>query len=89
MSVSLASPDNWSEIAQEEAKKDPIAIEDIMIPINEINYMFINSDNQREIIEKLLPETYDDKRSDRANCLIFLKAVKEKGLYQQLIWMLC
>mgnify|MGYP000335045028 CR=1 FL=1 len=26
MSVSLASPDNWSEIAQEEAKKDPIAI---------------------------------------------------------------
>ena len=85
MSVSLAAPDNWSEIAQEEAKKDPIAIEDIMIPINEINYMFINSDNQREIIEKLLPETYDDKRSDRANCLIFLKAVKEKGLYQQLL----
>ncbi len=56
-----------------------------MIPINEINYMFINSDNQRGIIEKVLPETYDDKESVRANCLIFLKAVKEKGLYQQLL----
>lgn len=85
MSVSLAAPDNWSEITQEEAKKEPIMVEHIMTPINEINYMFINSDKQREIMEKLIPETFDDERSDRANCLIFLKAVKGKGLYQRLL----
>lgn len=56
-----------------------------MIPINEINYKFITSDRQREIIDKLMPGTFDDKRSDRANCLIFLKVVKEKGLYQELL----
>ncbi|MDD3901675.1 MAG: metallophosphoesterase [Phycisphaerae bacterium] len=85
MSVSLAAPDNWSESTQHESKKDIIAIEHTMIPINEINYMFINSDRQREIIEKLMPGTFDDKRSDRANCLMFLKNVKEKGCYQKLL----
>ncbi|KAA6365244.1 MAG: hypothetical protein EZS28_039229, partial [Streblomastix strix] len=85
MSISLVAPDNWSEITQEESKKEPMIIEHIMTPINEINYMFINSDKQREIIEKLIPGTFDDERSDRANCLIFLKAVKEKSLYQQLL----
>ena len=38
-----------------------------------------------KIVKEKEQETYDDKRSDRANCLIFLKAVKEKGLYQQLL----
>lgn len=85
MSISLSRPDNWSKNEQKEAKKEPMAIEHIMTPINEINYMFINSDKQKEIIEKLTPGTFDDERSDRANCLIFLKAVKEKGLYQQLL----
>jgi len=85
MSISLTAPDNWSEVVQEEAKKEPMVIEHIMIPINEINYMFINSDKQKEIIEKLMPGTFDDERSERVNCLIFLKAVKEKGLYQQLL----
>lgn len=85
MTVSLAPPDNWSETTKEEAQKEPIIIEHTMIPINEINYMFINSDKQKEIIEKLMPGTFDDERSDRANCLIFLKAVKENGLYQKLL----
>ncbi|KAA6332733.1 3' 5'-cyclic adenosine monophosphate phosphodiesterase CpdA [termite gut metagenome] len=85
MSVSLAAPNNWSETTQEEAKKEPIVIEHIMKPIHEINYMFINSDRQREIIERLVPGTFDDERSERANCLLFLKAVKERGLYQQLL----
>ena len=85
MQVSLAAPDLWSESTQKEAKKDIVAIEHTMIPINEINYKFINSDRQREIIEKLMPRTFDDKRSERANGLIFLKAVKEKGLYQELL----
>lgn len=85
MSVSLSAPDNWTESTQEESKKDVVAIEHTMIPINEINYKFINSDRQREIIEKLMPGTFDDKRSDRANCLIFLKNIKEKGRYQELL----
>ncbi len=85
MSVSLAAPDNWSESTQKESEKKIIAIEHTMLPINEINYMFINSDRQREIIEKLMPGTFDDKRSDRANCLVFLKRVKEQRRYQELL----
>lgn len=84
MTVSLAPPDNWSEITKEEAKKEPI-IEHTMLPINEINYMFINSDKQKDIIDKLMPGTFDDERSDRTNYLVFLKTVKEKGLYQKLL----
>ncbi len=84
MSVSLATPNNWPESTQEESKKDIIAIEHTMIPINEINYTFINSNRQREIIEILMPGTFDDSRSDRANSLIFLKNIKEEGRYQEL-----
>lgn len=85
MSVSLSSPDNWSEAAHEESRKETKQIDSIMIPINEINYRFINSNKQKDIINAVLPEIYDPKKSDRANCLLFLKGVREKGLYQQLL----
>jgi len=85
MSISLTPPDNWSYSTMEEAKKETAIINNLSTPINEINYRFIKSKHQKKIIDEIMPGTFNEDRSDRANSLAFLKAIKEKGIYQQLL----
>jgi hypothetical protein len=50
-----------------------------------INNMFMKSNRQREIIDKIMPETFNENISDRENCIEFLRKINEKNLYEVLI----
>lgn len=84
MSISLikrkSSWDNEIKINKEE-----IIMKETTLPINEINYKFIHSENCNSIMHELAPNIYKRDKSDRANITAFLRFIRENNMYDQLL----